>query len=164
MPPVTLMDKARTLAGKSALLILPIAAATPAQTATLQADYSFVGEHSSSGWFMSAASFNDLAAGATTSGNSARLTADHQVDDGMFWTWNDLAQETMRRYDVTGVAFAWGGGVTGAVFKALSLTMASALWASCTVRPIVRRQPRPASAPSKAPPSSQITRRSSPLS
>jgi hypothetical protein len=114
----SLLDKARQLASRSALVIAPLATVAPAQAATpLEPGYSFVGEHSSSGWFMSEASFNDLAAGAAANGTGVTLSAAHSVTDGMFWSWSDHAQTTLRRYDVTGIAFAWGGNLGGAAFE-----------------------------------------------
>jgi len=110
----TLMHRARNLAGRTALVALPLAAAAPAAEAVnLLHDYSFAGEYSSSGWFMTW--FDDAAAGASVLGNGQSLTAGKTVSDGMFFAWNQLAEKTLRRYDVTGIAFAWGGAIDGAL-------------------------------------------------
>lgn len=109
-----LMDRALALAGRTALVALPLAAAAPAaQAVNLLHDYSFAGEYSNSGWFMTW--YDDAAAGASVLGNGQSLTAGKTVSDGMFFAWNDLAEMTLRRYDVTGIAFAWGGAIDGAL-------------------------------------------------
>lgn len=112
MSRTTLLDRARALAGTTALVALPLAAATPGvEAANLLHDYSFSGEYSNSGWFMTG--LDDGSADAATQGLGFKLTGTRSVDDGMFWAWNDSAQLTLRRYDVTGIAFAWGGTIQG---------------------------------------------------
>lgn len=114
MSDMPLIDRARALAGRSALVVLPLAAVAPAaEAATLLHDYSFAGEYSSSGWFMSWQ--DDAAAAATPQGSGLTLTGAKTIDDGLFWRWDDNYQLTLRRYDVTGIAFAWGGAIDGSL-------------------------------------------------
>ena len=109
-----LMDRARALAGTSSLVVLPLAATAPAaQAVDLVHDFSVVGEYSSSGWFMSW--LDDAAADAVPNGGGLGLTGSKTIDDGLFWAWNNYYELTLRRYDVTGMAFAWGGSIGGEV-------------------------------------------------
>lgn len=118
-----LMDRARALAGSTAVAALPLAVAvTPASAfvvepagsgASLQHGYSVVGEYSNSGWFMSW--LDDAAASASVLGNGFKLSGTQTITDSLFWRWDDNAQATLRRYDVTGFAFAWGGAINGAL-------------------------------------------------
>lgn len=110
MPPDTLMNRARALAG-TALVVMPLAAAPAAQAAELLPGYSFAGEYTSSGWFMSW--FDDAAADATADAAGLSLTGDKTVADSLFWRFDNNAQATLRRYDVSGFAFAWGGAIDG---------------------------------------------------
>ena len=107
-----LLERARALAGSTAFVALPLAAVAPAANAvTLLTDYSVVGEYSNSGWFMSW--LDDAAADATPLGNGFKLTGSKTITDSLFWRWDDNVQATVRRYDVTGMAFAWGGAIDG---------------------------------------------------
>lgn len=109
-----LLERARALAGSTAFVALPLAAVAPAANAvTLLTDYSVVGEYSNSGWFMSW--LDDAAADATPLGNGFKLTGSKTITDSLFWRWDDNVQATVRRYDVTGMAFAWGGAIDGAL-------------------------------------------------
>ncbi|MBI1394727.1 MAG: PEP-CTERM sorting domain-containing protein [Betaproteobacteria bacterium] len=104
--------RARVLAGRTALCVLPLAAAAPAaDAATLLHDYSLAGEYSGSGWFMTG--LDESAADAAPQGNGLKLTGNETVDDGLFWRWDNFLQATVRRYDVSGIAFAWGGAIDG---------------------------------------------------
>ncbi len=118
-----LMDRARALAGSTAVAALPLAVAVSPASAfvvesgptgvSLQHGYSVVGEYSNSGWFMSW--LDDTAASASVLGNGLKLSGTKTITDSLFWRWDDNAQATLRRYDVTGVAFAWGGAINGAL-------------------------------------------------
>ncbi len=107
-----LMERARALAGTTSLVVLPLAATAPAaQAVDLVHEFSVVGEYSSSGWFMSW--LDDAAADAVPNGGGLSLTGAKTIDDGLFWAWNPYYELTLRRYDVTGMAFAWGGSISG---------------------------------------------------
>jgi hypothetical protein len=108
------MDRARALAGTTSLVVLPLAVAAPlAQAVELVHDYSFAGEYSNSGWFMSW--LDDAAADALPQVTGLQLTGSKTIDDGLFWAWNPYYEVTLRRHDVTGFGFAWGGAITGEI-------------------------------------------------
>lgn len=106
----TLMQRARAAAG-TALVVLPLSSVPVADAATLLPEYSVVGEYSNSGWFMSW--FDDDAASAASFADGVALSGDKTIDDGLFWRYDDYYGATVRRYDVTGIAFAWGGAIDG---------------------------------------------------
>ncbi|WP_304026797.1 PEP-CTERM sorting domain-containing protein [Methyloversatilis discipulorum] len=108
----TLMQRARAAAG-TALVVLPLSSAPVAEAATLLPEYSVVGEYSSSGWFMSW--FDDAAASASSFSDGVALSGDKTISDSLFWRYDDDAGVTLRRYDVTGIAFAWGGAIDGSL-------------------------------------------------
>ncbi|MBI5462816.1 MAG: hypothetical protein HY941_11590 [Gammaproteobacteria bacterium] len=114
MSNTTLLDRARRLVGKTALVALSLAAApVVGHGASLVHDYSAVGEYSNSGFFTGA--LDESAAAATVQGLGFKLTGSQTVSDSMFWAWNDYYQMTVRKYDTTGIAFVWGGALDGAL-------------------------------------------------
>ncbi|MEZ5562498.1 MAG: VPLPA-CTERM sorting domain-containing protein [Gammaproteobacteria bacterium] len=108
----SLYERARRLAGNSALVALSLSAAPGiGQAANLLHDYSAAAEYSNSGFFTG--EFDEAAADATTQGTGFKLTGSKTASDTMFWEWNNYYQLTLRKYDVTGFAFVWGGGIDG---------------------------------------------------
>lgn len=108
----TLLERARRLAGKTTLVALSLAAApVVGHAASLVHDYSAVGEYSNSGFFTGA--LDESAADAAVQGLGFKLTGSQTVSDSMFFAWNDYYQQTLRKYDTTGIAFVWGGALDG---------------------------------------------------
>lgn len=108
----TLAQRARAAAG-TALVVLPLSSASLAEAASLLPDYSLAAEYTNSGWFMGG--FDDDAASAATFGNGVALSGNKTINDGLFWHYVDYYGATVRRSDVTGFAFGWGGAVDGAM-------------------------------------------------
>jgi len=84
-----------------------------AQAVELVHEYSFAGEYSNSGWFMSW--LDEDAANVSAQGAGLQLTGSKTINDSLFWAWNPDYEVTLRRHDVTGFAFAWGGSIAGEI-------------------------------------------------
>jgi hypothetical protein len=112
MSALTLAQRARAAAG-TALAVLPLSSASLAEAASLLPDYSLAAEYTNSGWFMGG--FDDGAASAATFNDGVTLSGDKTVSDSLFWRYDDYYGATVRRADVTGFAFGWGGAVDGAM-------------------------------------------------
>lgn len=107
----SILARARRLGSSALLAVVPLAAPVDAVASSMTLDYSFAGDYSNSGWFIGAP--DDSKADGIILPGGFKLWGNATLTDSMFWRYDSYYQETVPRSDFTGVAFAWGGRITG---------------------------------------------------
>lgn len=126
----SLLHKARQLIQLGVIVAAPVPAladdieipppAPPVSTAALQADFSSVGTYSNSGFFTG--ELDESKASGSTLGMGFKLSGQTEFHDSQLYNrlygscWDGVCDASTLYYDrgdTTGVAFVWGGKVTG---------------------------------------------------
>ena len=125
----SLLAKARQLIQMGLIVAAPMSPALaddeadptpPASTAQLQADFSAAGTYANSGWFTG--ELDESKAAGSTLGMGFKLSGHNELTDSQLYNrsyhgcWDGICDPSQLYYyrgDTTGIAFVWGGKVTG---------------------------------------------------
>lgn len=114
--PSNILARARRL-GTAAVVA---AAAHVADAGQLTLDYTGVSTYSNSGFFTGSVAPGNT--GGAIIANGFKLYGSETISDSLFWRWDQNYQQTVPGYDTTGIAFIWGGKITGGTTSADTLT------------------------------------------